>query len=187
MRNALRIAVVALLFALPAAAQDVNIDFAHDYDFSKIKTFQYVESDKDIAANPLMDERIVSAIRSRLTAPGKLTEVAENPDLYVTYHLSSKENTVYNTTGFAYGGYGGYWGGWRGYGGGMASATTTATTYTEGTLIIDAFDAAQKKLVWRGSGTVTVKDDPEKAAKQIDNILNKLGKKWQKIHAGQGK
>lgn len=187
MRKALGIAAVALLFALPAAAQKVNIDYAHDYDFSTIKTFQYVESDKDIASNPLMDERIVSAIKSRLAAPGKLKEVAENPDLYVTYHLASKENTVYNTTGFGYGGYGGYWGGWRGYGGGMATATTTATTYTEGTLIIDAFDAAQKKLVWRGSGTVTVKEKPEKQIEQIDKILDKLGEKWQKIHAGQGK
>jgi hypothetical protein len=187
MQRTLGIAMVALAVALPAAAQDVNIDYAHEYDFSKIKTFQYVESDKDIAANELMDDRIVSAIKSRLTAPGKLTEVSANPDIYVTYHLSSKENTVYNTTGFGYGGYGGYWGGWRGWGGGMATATTTATTYTEGTLIIDAFDAAEKKLVWRGTGTVTVKEKPEKQTQQIDKILDKLGKKWQKIHAGKGK
>jgi len=69
----------------------------------------------------------------------------------------------------------------------MATATTTASTYTEGTLIIDAFDAVEKKMVWRGTGTVTVKEDPDKQSQQIENILTKLGKKWKKIHAGKGK
>jgi hypothetical protein len=178
--------MVALAIALPAAAQKVNIDYAHEYDFSKVKTFQYVESEEATARTEMMDDRIVSAITAKLTAGG-LRAVTANPDVFVTYHLSSQENTVYSTTGFGYGGYGGYWGGWRGYGGGMATATTTASTYTEGTLIIDAFDAGEKKMVWRGSGTVTVKDKPEKQIEQIDNILEKLGKKWQKIHAGKGK
>jgi len=186
MKRALGIAMVALALALPAAAQDVNIDYAHDYDFSKVKTFQYVDAESGIAPNELMHTRIVDAIKAKLVAGG-LREVSENPDIVVTYHLSSKENTVYNTTSMGYGGYGGYWGGWRGYGGGMASATTTASTYTEGTLIIDAYDALQKKLVWRGAGTVTVKDDPEKRTKQLDKILTKLGEKWKKIHAGEGK
>jgi hypothetical protein len=69
----------------------------------------------------------------------------------------------------------------------MASATTYASTYTEGTLIIDAYDAKEKKLVWRGAGTVTVKDDPDKRIQQVDKILEKLGKKWKKIHTGQAK
>ena len=186
MKRALGIAMLALAVALPAAAQDVSIDYAHDYDFSKVKTFQYVDAEEGIAPNELMHTRIVDAIKAKLTAGG-LREVAETPDIVVTYHLSSKESTVYNTTAMGYGGYGGYWGGWRGYGGGMASATTTASTYTEGTLIIDAYDAMQKKLVWRGAGTVTVKDDPEKRTKQLDKILTKLGEKWKKIHAGEGK
>ena len=186
MRNALGIALVALLVAVPAAAQKVSIDFAHDYDFGGIKTFEYVESDDATSPDPLMDQRIVGAIKDRLKSAG-LTETSEKPDIYVTYHLSSEDSTVYSTTGVGYGGYGGYWGGWRPYGGGMVSATTYATTYTDGTLIIDAFDGAEKKLVWRGAGTVTVKENPQKRAKQVEKILDKLGKKWKKIHAGQGK
>jgi hypothetical protein len=186
MKRTLGIAMLALAFALPATAQDVNIDYAHDYDFSTVKTFQYVDAESGMSADELMHTRIVDAIKAKLTAGG-LREVSANPNIVVTYHLSSKESTVYNTTSVGYGGYGGYWGGWRGYGGGMASATTYASTYVEGTIIIDAYDTAEKKLVWRGSGTVTVKDDPEKRAAQIDNILEKLGKKWKKIHSGKGK
>jgi hypothetical protein len=44
-----------------------------------------------------------------------------------------------------------------------------------------------KKMVWRGTGTVTVKAKPEKVTQQIQNILDKLGKRWAKILKGQGK
>ena len=119
-------------------------------------------------------------------------EVADNPDIYITYHITTEQQTSYTTTSF---GYGGYWGGWGGYGGygyggygpGMASSTTTARNYTEGTLIIDAYDGVEKKMIWRATGTVTVKDQPEKQIKQVEKILTKIGKKWQKILAGEGK
>ena len=41
--------------------------------------------------------------------------------------------------------------------------------------------------MWRGTGTVTLKSSPQKQTKQVDKILNKMGKKWDKIHTGQGK
>ena len=63
---------------------------------------------------------------------------------------------------------------------------TTSSTCTEGTLVIDGYEPGDKKMVWRGTGTVTVKEKPEKQIKQIDNILTKLGDKWDKIHAGMG-
>ena len=37
------------------------------------------------------------------------------------------------------------------------------------------------------TGTVTVKAKPEKQIKQVDNILKKLGNKWDKILKGMGK
>ncbi len=189
MKKALGLVFVLALAATPAIAQKVTIDYAHDYDFEAIKTFQYVETDKsDVKGNDLMDQRVEDMIKKELREGGG-TEVQSNPDIYVTYHFTSKENTSYNTTSMGYGGYGGGWGGWGGYGGmgGMGSSTTYATTYTEGTLIVDFYDPETKKLVWRGTGTVTVKAKPEKQIKQVDNILTKIGKKWDKIVHGQGK
>jgi hypothetical protein len=92
--------------------------------------------------------------------------------------MSSKENMVFNTTSFGYGGYGA---GWHRWGGGMGSSTTTASTYTEGTLVVDAYEPGDKKMVWRGTGTVTVKSKPEKQTQQINKILTKMGNKWDKI------
>jgi hypothetical protein len=144
-----------------------------------------VQFEESKVKNPLMAERIVNLVREKLTAAG-LQEVAENPDIFVTCHGTSEERTSYNTTTM---GYGGYWGGWYGWGGRMGMGTTTINeiNYTEGTLVFDAYDAREKKLVWRGTGTVTIKDAPEKQIKQVEKILGKLGDKWQKILKGKGK
>jgi hypothetical protein len=187
MRKALGLIFVMALVATPAMAQKVTIDYAHDFDFKNVKTYQYLDTPESNVKNQLMADRVTTMLNKELTEGG-LTEVKDNPDIIVTYHFTSQENTSYNTTSMGFGGYGGFYGGWGGWGmGGMGTSTTYATTYTEGTLIFDAFNPADKKLVWRGTGTVTVKAKPEKQAQQVQNILTKLGKKWDKILAGQGK
>jgi hypothetical protein len=190
MKKTLGLVFVLALVAAPAMGQKVNIDYAHEYDFDSINSFQYVDTqESNIKGNEIMAERVATLIRQELREGG-LEEVSENPDLYVTYHFTSEDRKGYTTTNFGYGDYWGGWGGWGwgGYpGGGMSTSTTTEYSYTEGTLIIDAYDAAEKKMIWRGSGTVTVKDKPEKQVKQVQNILKKLGKRWDKILAGKGK
>jgi hypothetical protein len=185
MKKLLGICLVLAFAMVPAYAQKITIDYAHDFDFSKVKTFKYVDTEDTNAQDPLMDSRLKSAIIKELTEGG-LQEVDSDADLFVTYHLSSKENTVLNTTSMGYGGMGRGWGGW---GGGMAmgTSTTTASTYTMGTLLLDAFEPSEKKMVWRGSGTVTLKQTPEKIAKQIDKVLVKMGQRWDKILKNQGK
>jgi hypothetical protein len=175
---------VVALFATPAMAQKVTIDYAHDYDFDSIKTFQYVNTEaSNVQGNEMMATRVMSMIKKELREGG-LTEVAENPDIFVTYHFTTEERTSYSTTNF---GYGGYHGGWYGWGGGTGTSTTQQYNYTDGTLIIDAYDAGEKKMIWRASGTVTVKAKPEKQTRQVQNILDKIGKRWEKILAGMGK
>jgi hypothetical protein len=177
--------------ALPAFAQKVTIDYARDFDFESAQTFQYVDTDEsNIQDNMIMADRVVSMIKKELREGG-LREVEENPDLYVTYHFTSQERKSYSTTSMGYGGYWDGWGGWDGYdafgGPMMGSSTTQEYSYEEGTLIVDAYDSQEKKMVWRGSGTVTVKDKPEKQVKQVEKILAKLGNRWDKILAGKGK
>ena len=183
MRRILGLFIVLGLAAAPALAQKIHIDYAHDFDFEMVRTFHYVPTKDTDSKDPLMSGRIKDAIISQLEGGG-LKQVESDADLYVTYHLSSKENLVLNTTSMGYGGYGG---GWRGWGGSMGMSTTTATTYTMGTLILDAYEPDDKKMVWRGTGTVTLKQKPEKVTKQIHSILTKMGKKWQKILKNQGK
>ena len=180
MRKSFVLLVFLGLVATPALAQKITIDYAHDFDFKPIKTFQYVETKDTNSTNELMDERIKTAILGQLDG---LKQVDSDPDIFITYHLSSKEEMSISTSNY---GYGGYRGGWGGYGVGMGSSTTTATTYTMGTLIVDAYEPAENKMVWRGTGTVSLKAKPEKVSKQIDNIMTKMGAKWAKILKNQG-
>ena len=190
MKRTLGLLIILGLAATPALAQKVHIDYAHDFDFSGPETFQYVNTEESNSPNPMMADRIESMIKAKMKAGGA-TEVTENPDIFITYHLTTEQQTSYTTTSFGYGGMHGGWGGW-GYGGmhggmGMGSSTTQARNYTEGTLIFDAYDSTDKKMIWRATGTVTVKDKPENQIKQVEKILNKIGKKWGKIMAGKGK
>jgi hypothetical protein len=183
--------VGSMLVAVPGFAQKVNIDYARDFDFESVATFQYVVNDEGgITDNAMMADRVVSLIKKELIEGG-LREVQSDPDLYVTYHYTSQERKNFTTTSM---GYGGYWGGWDAWGpydsfGGpmMGSSVTREYSYEEGTLVIDAYDSTEKKLVWRGMGTVTVKEKPEKQIKQVEKILTKIGKRWDKILDGEKK
>jgi hypothetical protein len=192
MKKILGCAVLVMLIAAPSLAQKVTIDYSRGFDWNGVETFQYVETpESNIKDNQIMADRVSSMIRQELREGG-LQEVQETPDLYVTYHFTSEERKQLSTTSMGMGGYGGYWDDWGGWGdpfGGpmMGSSTTREYSYEEGTLVIDAYDSKEKKMVWRGSGTVTVKSKPEKQVKQVENILKKLGKKWDKILAGNGK
>ena len=123
MKKTLGIIIVLGLAASPALAQKVTIDYAHDYDFSKDETFQYVDTEESNAANPMMHDRIESMIKQKLKEGGA-TEVTDNPDLYITYHITTEEQTSYTTSSFGYGGYWGGWGGWGGPWGGWESSIT---------------------------------------------------------------
>lgn len=180
MKTKLGLMIALVLFAAPAFAQKITIDYDHDFDFEKVKTFSYTSTDETNSHDQLMDGRIKDAIIKEVTEGG-LEQVDSDPDLFITYHLTTKDSTVLSTTGMGYGGYGRGWGGW---GGGMS--TTTATTYTEGTLIVDAYEPADKKMVWRGTGTVTLKAKPEKRTQQVNKIMAKMGDKWDKILANMG-
>jgi hypothetical protein len=187
-----------LLLATPSWAQKVTIDYAHDFDFESTKTFLYVDSPGTNPSDQLLSNRIVDAIKRELVE-AELTEVSEGgpePDLVITYHVTTQENQSLTSTTMGAGGphamamgRGGRGAGWGAWGGGVGMATTTTRVHTslEGTLIVDAYDPVTEQLVWRGSGVVNVKDKPEKRTKQIDSILSKLGKRWDKILHGKGK
>ena len=169
--------ILPLLFVLaasPALAQKVYVDYDKSVDFDAYRTFAWVVTDETSmrGESPLVHSRIKNSIEHYLSQGG-LTEDAEAPDLYVTYHTSSQEKVNYTTSSMG-AGYGPGWG-WDPYwGGGMTTSTTTAHTYEQGTLIIDLWDAETKNMIWRGSATAVVKSKPEKLAKQIDQAVAKM-------------
>jgi hypothetical protein len=93
-----------VLTAVPAFAQKVYIDYDQDYDGGGIETFAWAEtSETSVAsANPLLHSRIVNGIEYYLTLGGA-REVASNPDVYVTYHASTRKELRVDTSVHGYG------------------------------------------------------------------------------------
>jgi hypothetical protein len=188
-KNELRMIATMLLCILAGnALAKNNVDFDKSVDFTTFHTFQLLPNpDGALAkANELMDGRVQDMIRQHLVAQG-LKEVSENPDLIVSYDASTKDHQVLNTMGMGPGmgvGMGMGWGRFGAVGmGGMA--TTTETTFTDGTLVVDAYTPDPKKMVWRGMAEESVADNPEKTTKNIAKSLDELFAMWDKIEKKQ--
>ena len=176
--------IVALLFAAPCLAQ-VHVDYDRSADFSKYATFSWSASEETSVkdTDPLMHDRIVKAIQDEVVSSG-LKSVDSSPDLYVTYHTDEKQEMSLNTTSFGYG-YSGSWG-WDPYydfpAPTMGSSHTTSYTYVRGTLIVDIWDAGTKELIFRGSATAVVAENPKRAERQINKAIGKIAKKFGRMH-----
>ena len=180
MKNALLAVAALALTALPAQAQKVYIDYDSSVDFSALQTFQWEDSAQPNLADsdPLGHKYIIHAIVSQLESTG-LEAVEQDPDFYITYHADSSTEYSVDTMSMSYG-YGGSWR-WGGYGYyGPAATTSTVRSYEKGTLIIDAWDPNSEELIWRGTSTATMSDDPARSRKKIDKGLAKIVKKWDK-------
>jgi hypothetical protein len=152
--------VVAALAIVPAAvlAQKVNVDSDSSANFGQYRTYAWTAGTP--AANPLAEERIHAAVEQQLA--GKGFAPAESPDVFVATHLTTREQKELVANGFGGGfAFGGY-------------ATAQVETYVQGTLVVDLYDAHTKQLVWRGTGTGTASDKPEKNTEKMNKALAKM-------------
>jgi hypothetical protein len=169
--------LVGLLIPALAAAQKVSYDFDKTANFAGFKT--YAQKDGTKVGQPLIDDRIASAIDSALAAKG-FKKVDSNPDVFVVYHVAFDKQKDISTYSSGYGGgYGAY--GW-GWGGGWGGGTTTTQVrdILMGTLVVDIADAQKGQLAWRGMGVkeVDTQAKPEKRDKSITNAVNKIFKNY---------
>jgi hypothetical protein len=183
MKRILIFVPLLLLLAGVAAAQDVRFNYDKTADFSKYKTYKWVEikgSDKD----PMIDGQIKTTIDSQLVAKGLKQVDSDNADLFIGYQTAITTEKQVNSfsSDFGYGpGWGGY-GRYGGYGGGMGSTTSTSTTSTlyVGSLQLDFYDAAAKKPVFRAVGTKSIdqKAKPDKRQKNLTKAIEKMLKEY---------
>ena len=142
----------SLLLSGVAAAQDVRFNYDKSADFTKYKTYKWVEmktSDKDA----MVDNQIKSAIEAELATKGLTKTDSDNADLYVGYQIAISTEKQVNTfsSDFGYGPGWGYYG--RGYGGmGSTSSTSTTSTLYVGSLQLDFYDVCHKESSVSGRG-----------------------------------
>ncbi len=156
----------------------VTTDFAEGTDFTAFRTFQYRDSSNNLAvSSPLSHQRVVSAIRRGMVSSG-LSEVQENPDVFVTYYGSTERETHFHTT------YSGVntWSGSRrnssGMGFGVNSSTTRPSTVTRGTLVIDVWDASENAMIWRSVATSALSSSPQRSARAINDAIERAFRRF---------
>jgi hypothetical protein len=158
---------LAVLVSACASTPTVTTDFNPAAKFGAYRSYSWM--DKPDGGSPLMQQRIVDGIDTRLQARG--WKLVPNGDVHVSAHVTAKTQQTYDTY---YNG-AGYGLGWGGFGPAAPSmSTTTVNTYEIGTLVVDMFDGASKKAVWRGSASGTLQDDPNKMNAMLQAALDKM-------------
>jgi hypothetical protein len=181
---ALGLAIVIACIAAPAAAQKVYVDYDRTVDIKSYKTYAWASTPTVSVYdnNPLIHSRIKNAIEYYM-GQGGMVENTDDPDVYVTYYGESDEEFKVNTFNTAGYGYGAGWA-WDPFWGGSAVGMTATTpiVHQAGTLVIDIWNAKTMKIVWRGTMTATIPENPQKSAKKLDKGIKKMIEKWRKMY-----
>lgn len=169
------IAFFTALFLVGCSVVDVNVDYDEQYGFENVTTFKVVHNAKE-GESTLVNDRITAAIEHTLVAKG-YNQAKNDVDLVFVYHYSAKDKVDIRTD-YQMVGYGGF-----GYGGAMV-ATTNSYNYTEGTVIIDAYNPKTKKIVWRSVGVLELqeKKTPREKTEYINKIIEKMMQEYP-LHA----
>jgi len=162
------VSTTLICFSNLLLAQDVTYNFDKTANFTKYHTYKWITLSTTAHPNQLVDSQIRAAVESQLTQKGLTPTTGDNPDLDVAYQVSIDKETQLDTWGMG--------GGW-GFGG---TATTTSSTVNVGTLVIDFFDPAAKKLIWRGQGTKTLNpsNNPQKNQERLEKGVKKILKNF---------
>jgi hypothetical protein len=153
---------VAMLFA------SVKTDFDKNADFGHYKTYSWIGTAK--ATDDLWSERIMQDVDQQLAARG-WSKVESGGDATVSAFGRTHNEQTLETF------YTGMGGGWR-WRGGFGDAMTTVENTPVGTLVVDVFDGASKKLIWRGTATDTLSSHPDKNEKKLEHSVEDMFKRF---------
>lgn len=126
----------AALVTLSCSTVQVHHDFDRDYNFSRLKTYEWLPASAPAELSELRIKRFRSVFDQQMASRG-YTRTAENPDFLIAMHVTGREIIEVTDWGYRYGSY--RWG-----------RSVDVHQYTEGTALIDFVDSRSKELFWRG-------------------------------------
>lgn len=171
MKNFLMILPLLWLF-LGCSTLRVTVDYDPEFELEKQKSFAVIHYDRE-GENTLFNDRLIAALQSELEAKGYRQSSKEEADLLFVFHVNVEEKIDIDTD-YHMAGYFGY-----GYSPGMI-ATTRTHRYTEGTLIIDALNPKNRKIVWRAiaTDTLTKKETPQERITYVNRVVTEAMKSY---------
>jgi len=177
--KAIQLSVGLCLLAITGFAQDVRYNFAAGQDFSKFKTYKWVRIKGADQLNQIADDQLKTAVDAELVKKGLTKTEGENADLFLAYQVSLNQEKEFSSFSSNWGYGPGWGGGWYG-GGGMSTTSGQTSTIQIGQVDLDMYDAANQKLVWRGtaSKSLDTRAKPEKRQKNLTKAITKLLKNY---------
>lgn len=175
---ALFAAATMVFGSISCGGPNVKSDYDHNVNFSQFHTYSWGQVK---TANPLYVSRVKDAVDKDLQAKGwRMVPSGGAATIFATGQVNNQQQleTTYNSFGPGWGaGWG--WGGW-GWGGlgGFGTTTTTTRNTKIGSLVIDIFEANNKKLVWRGMISDKLSHEAQENAKDLNKGINELFKNF---------
>lgn len=169
------ISLLVTLLGTVAFGQQVNYNYDQDTDFSKYKSYRWVEIEGGEQVDQLTERQIQSALDAELAKKGLAKTDSEDADLSIGYQVALNQEKQFMSFNSGWG----YGPGWRrGWGSGIA--TGQMATIQIGSLALDIYDSAAKQLIWRGeaSKAINKKAGPEKREKNLKKGAAKLLKNF---------
>lgn len=154
------LSLAPVFLAAAAFAQDVQFDYDRSVNFSSYKTYEWLDR-RVPPGDQLLDQDIKRAVDGQLAGKG-LRRVETGGILQVGYQGAISEEKQFDSFG---------WGpGWIG------DRRVTSSTIEIGKLVIEIFDRAAGRLVWRGSAskTLDIRKDPDKNYRNLEKAMAKL-------------
>jgi hypothetical protein len=175
MRHRSTLALLLASVLVGCAGVRARSDFDPGARFEAYRTFAWLDAKLGTlaggagteVADPLLERRIREAIERALEARGlRRVEALDEADCVVSFTVGSREKLQIRSGPWLGGPYFGY-GGW------YAASSVTATSYTEGTLAIDVFDARSQLAVWHGWASKRI-DGVENRAARVDAVVGAI-------------
>ena len=164
---------LVLLWASCSSTKNVTHDYDKAAPFESYRTFKIVRpTAEDLTRVPNVQERDLVLIEKLMKEEmeKKGYQVGEEPDLLLGYYIRSQrgQSRAYSTGVTVGGGFGGPY---MGVGYSVGTHSVNYVDYIDGTLVVDIIDRTDKKLVFHGAATETIKE--EASNKEVDAAIKR--------------
>ncbi len=177
-RTAISLLVVLSISACAAQLKS-SVDVADHAEFGELRTYAWITDQPLFTSNavspeiinPLNEQRIRTAVEEQLGNKGYQKVSIDQADFVVAFTLGARERVrvqqYYNDFGYNYYGYHHGFGrfsrfsrfGRFGRGFDRFGPSVSVRRFTEGTLVVDIFDNAEKEAIWHGSASKRLSRD----------------------------
>jgi len=158
---------ILLLFLYSCSSITVTSDYDREVDFTTYKTFSLLKwrDGNNVLVNEFDKRRLEVAVANEMVERG-YTFAKTGGELAISIFVILEDKTSYTAYTDYYGGYGYYYGAPWGWGG-PERTSVHQYDYTQGTIIFNVFDAAQKKLIWQGTAIGEVDNYSERREENV--------------------